>query len=314
MDPAVSDQRVIAYLFPGQGSQYIGMGKDLYEQFPEARQIMDQATKALDFNLLDACFKEDTGMLAKTRYCQPAIFVVSMAAYEVLKKHPKSPKVQPKFMAGLSLGEATALCASGAISFEEGVRFVRDRGLFMDEASEARPGMMAAVLGMELDKVEQICTEAGAEIGNLNAPGQVVISGYKENVESAMEKLKAAGARRVIPLDVSGGFHSSCMNSACSKIEKALQGVALRSPSVPVVTNLTGRVESLPDEIRRNLIHQMNHRTLWEESMRFMVQNGVNTFYEIGPGTVLRGLLRKIAPEAEVVSLGTAEDFNGYQG
>jgi len=300
----------VAYLFPGQGSQFTGMGKDLYDAYPAARKIFDHAAALIDFDVRAVCFEGPAEKLSQTRFSQPAIFVCSMAALEVFKNHPKSKKFIPKYAAGLSLGEATALCAGGAISFEDGVRFVRARGQYMDEAAYETPGLMAAVLGLELAAVEQVCQETGAEVGNLNAPGQIVISGRRRPVEDAIEKLKAAGARKVIPLDVSGGFHSSCMEPACRRIEIALTNVTIHPPEIPVVSNLTANVESSPSQIKQNLIWQMNHRTLWEDSMRFMIAEGIKVFVEFSPGKVLKGLMKKIDPDVEVVSLSALEDFH----
>jgi [acyl-carrier-protein] S-malonyltransferase len=236
-----------------------------------------------------------------------------MAALEAFREHPKAPGFKPKFAAGLSLGEATALCAADAISFDDGLRFVRARGQFMDEAAMEKPGMMAAVLGADLKTVEEVCEKTGAEVGNLNAPGQVVISGYKKNVEEAIEKLREAGARKVIPLDVSGAFHSRCMDSACLRIEKALAGISIQTPKIAVVSNLTADVESSPEKIKSILVKQMNHRTLWEDSMRHILGQGVRTFIEFAPGKVLKGLLKKIDPAAETIALGTMEDFHVFE-
>lgn len=304
----------VAYLFPGQGSQYVGMGKDLYQTYPAAKTVFDRAAALLDFDLIHTCFEGPEEKLMQTRYSQPAIFVTSMAALAVLQEHKKHKEFNPRFAAGLSLGEATALCAAGAFSFDDGVRFVRARGQFMDDAAHEKPSMMAAVLGMGLADVEKYCEQSGAEVGNLNAPGQIVISGYRENVEKAMELLREKGARKVIPLDVSGGFHSRCMNSASSRIETALEGVAIRKPSMPVVSNLTARIEIEPHEIKSNLVRQMNHRTLWEDSMRFLIGQGIRTFVELAPGRVLKGLMKKIDPAVEVVSVGTLEDFHAFEG
>ncbi len=300
----------VAYLFPGQGSQYVGMGKDLYETYPAARKIFDRATELIGFDIRSICFDGPPEKLTQTRYSQPAIFVTSMAALEVLRNHPKGKEFVPKIAAGLSLGEAAALCAAGAISFDDGVVFVKARGQFMDEAAQENPGLMAAVLGLGLAETEKVCKATGAEVGNLNAPGQIVISGHRKNVEDAIEKLKEAGARKVIPLDVSGAFHSSCMASACQRIEGVLKNVMIHKPSIPVVSNLTANVEDGPDQIKQNLIWQMNHRTLWEGSMRFIIGKGITTFIEFSPGKVLKGLLKKIEPTVQTVSLNALEDFH----
>jgi [acyl-carrier-protein] S-malonyltransferase len=303
----------VAYLFPGQGAQHVGMGKDLYDSYPAAKKTFDHAAGLLDFDIRKVCFEGPPETLTQTRYSQPAIFVTSLAALEALRSHPKGRSFTPKFAAGLSLGEATALVASGAISFDDGLRFVRARGQFMDEASSEKPGLMAAVLGLDLTTVERVCEATGAEVGNLNAPGQIVISGYKKNVEDAIEKLREAGARKVIPLDVSGAFHSRCMDSASSRIEKALAGIVIREPKIPVVSNLTADVESSPEKIKQILVRQMNHRTLWEDSMRSILSRGVRTFVEFAPGRVLKGLLKKIDAQAETVSLETVEDFHAFE-
>ncbi|MCG3175874.1 MAG: Malonyl CoA-acyl carrier protein transacylase [Candidatus Omnitrophica bacterium] len=299
-----------AWLFPGQGSQYVGMGKDLYDAYPQARAIFDRAQAIVDFDLKAVCFEGPADKISQTRYSQPAIFVTSIAALEVFKAHSHFPRYAPAFAAGLSLGEATALVAAGAIGYEDGVRFVMQRGRFMEEAAAQNPGMMAAVLGTDLSVVEKVCAETGAEVGNLNAPGQIVISGHLKKVEDAIEGLRAAGAKRVIPLDVSGAFHSSCMDPACERIAKALASVPIAAPGVPVVSNLTADVEASPEDIRGNLVRQMNHRTLWEDSVRMMIGEGIRVFFELGPGKVLKGLLKKIDAEAQCITLGTVEDFN----
>lgn len=312
MGRPVSDKRAIAYLFPGQGAQYIGMGKDLYDAFAEAREIYDQANDLIGFDLKKICFDGPMDRINQTRFAQPAIFVTSMACLAVFEMCMDS-SVEVKAAAGLSLGEATALVAAGAISFGDGVCFVKDRGHFMDEASHEKPGTMAAILGLDLATVEQICKETGAEVGNLNSPGQMVISGEKQAVERAMHACREAGASRCVHLEVSGGFHSSCMNSACHRIEEALKSITLRAPQFPVVSNLTAREEHEPERIKKNLVLQMNHRTLWEDCMRRMLSMGISAFYEIGPGKVLKGLMRKIDRHAKVVSCSVLEDFHALR-
>lgn len=298
-----------AYLFPGQGAQYVGMGKDLYETYSEARSVFDRVNQIIGFDLKKICFEGPQEKLTQTRYAQPAIFVASMAALAVFESLKERPMFNPVAAAGLSLGEATALVAAGAMDFENGTRFVRDRGLFMDEASEEMPGTMAAILGLELDPVEDICRATGAEIGNLNAPGQIVISGPHEAVAKAMKAAQDAGAMRVVPLEVGGAFHSSCMDQASKKIALALEKVEIHTPKLMMFSNLTARDERDPARIKENLVQQMNHRTLWEKSMREILSQGVRDFLEIGPGRVLKGLMKRIDPHARVISLGTAEDF-----
>ena len=285
------------------------MGKDLYDTYPAAKEVFDRAASLVDFDIRSICFQGPEEKLTQTRFSQPAIFVVSMAALAVLRAHSRYKNFFPRFAAGLSLGEATALAAADAVAFDDAVRFVRSRGQFMDEAAAEQPGLMVAVLGLDLAIVEQVCQKTGAEVGNLNAPGQIVISGFRKNVEEAIEGLREAGAKKVIPLDVSGGFHSSCMDSACRRIEEALKTVTIRKPKISVVSNLTADIEDSPDKIKHNLVLQMNHRTLWEDSMRYILGKGVKTFIEFAPGKVLKGLLRKIDPSAEVISLNAVEDF-----
>ena len=304
----------VAYLFPGQGAQHVGMGKDLYDTYPAAKKVYDRAAEFLDFDIRKVCFEGPAETLTQTRYAQPAIFVTSIASLEALRSHPKGTDFTPRFAAGLSLGETTALVAAGAMSFEDGLRFIRNRGQFMEEASVENPGLMAAVLGLDLASVEKVCNETGAEVGNLNAPGQIVISGQRDKVEAAIEKLREAGARKVLPLDVSGAFHSHCMDSACARIEKAMAGFTIQTPKVPVVSNLTADVEPSPDKIKQILVKQMNHRTLWEDSMRYMLSRGVRHFIEFAPGKVLKGLMKKIDPEAETISIGTLDDFHILEG
>jgi len=290
------------------------MGKDLFESSPEAREVFDQANEILDFDLKKVCFTGPMEELQKTRYAQPAIFVTSIASFRLFEKTACGAAARPAMAAGLSLGEATALVASGAIAFADGVRFVRARGLFMDEASLESPGGMMAVLGLRLEEVEAVCCKTGAEVANLNCPGQIVVSARKGSLNQTAEACHKAGARRCVPLEVSGAFHSSCMDSASRRIQQALESIRITAPRFPVISNLTGKMETDPARIKEILVNQMNHRTLWEESMRLAVSGGIRRFYEIGPGKVLKGLMRKIDPASEVISLGTAADFAALAG
>lgn len=298
----------IAFLFAGQGSQYVGMGKDLYDSFPEARAIFDKAGTVLGFDLKAKCFEGPDEMLKLTNISQPAILTSTIAAYEAFKT---VNDVRPVFMAGLSLGEYSALVASGCLSFESGLRLVRKRSELMDDASKRRPGKMAAVLDLSHEKVKEICIKCGAEIANLNCPGQIVITGKKEAVEEAAKLCQDAGAKRVIELAVSGGFHSSLLFEASQDLKNFLGITPMSPPAIPVVSNYTAKPQYKVAEIAENLIYQMYSTVKWEESMRFLLSQGVTQFYEFGPGKILKGLMRKIEPSAEVKVIEKAQDITG---
>lgn len=306
----MSANKVTGLLFPGQGSQFVGMGRDLYESQPIARAYLDDAEKIIGGDLKRIMFEGPSEDLQRTRVAQPAIFALSAACFEVLKTLWPSAVQDIRASAGLSLGEATALAAAGVFLKEDALRFVKNRGQYMDEASLETPGAMAAILGLDLAAAEEVCQLTGAEIGNLNAPGQIVISGAIEAVERAMAVCKERGARRTIRLEVSGGFHSSCMNSACQRLEVLLRDMELRRPAWKVYSNLTAESEFDPSAIKLNLVRQMNHRTLWELTIQHMIRDGVERFIELGPGSVLKGLVKKINPQIEVISIGTTDDLN----
>ena len=295
-----------AFLFAGQGSQYVGMGKDLYESFPESRAVFDEADSALGFSLTKLCFEGPADQLKDTSVSQPAIVTVSIAAFEAFKT--KMPDAKPRYAAGLSLGEYTALVAMGTMSFREGVRLVRKRGELMEAAAKKHPGKMAAVLELPRETISEICRKTGAEIANLNAPGQVIISGFAEAVDKAKALCVEAGAKRVIDLEVSGGFHSPLMFEASGELRQLLS-MPLISPKAPVVSNYTAHPETRPDEIRQNLVYQLYSSVKWEDSMRFILSQGISRFYEFGPGKVLKGLMRRISPEAQVANIEKKDDI-----
>lgn len=299
----------IAYIFPGQGAQFVGMGKDLYDNFPAAREVFDKANSVLKIDIKRLCFEGPQNELSTTENSQPAILTTSIAALRAYESTPLAGQHTPKFSLGLSLGEYTSLVAAGAVSFEDALVLVRKRGEFMEEASRKNPGKMACVLGMELKAVEDLCKGIGCEIANLNCPGQVVVSGKTNNIELFSSLAKDKGANRVLMLDVSGPFHSSLMTTARDKLKDYIDKVRFNSPLLNFISNVDAKIQTDPVMIKDNLIKQVNSKTLWEESVKLAVHSGIRTFLEIGPGQVLKKLLKKIDPELEVKSFGALQDL-----
>ena len=298
----------VAYIFPGQGSQYVGMGKDLYDAYEEAKEIFDKANQVLKFDLTKLCFEGPKEELTLTSNSQVAILVHSVAALKVLEK-TRPEEFMPKFALGLSLGEYTALVASECITVEDGIKLVRKRGQFMQAASEKNPGKMASIIGLSIEEIEKLCKGFGCEIANLNCPGQVVISGSSSSVELTASMAKEKGAKRAIMLDVSGAFHSSLMMPAKEKLEKEISLVNFNSPKYPIISNVTAKPTQNPDEIKENLITQLTSKTLFEASIKHVASEGIKTYLEIGPGTVLKGLLKKIDKALEVKNFEKTQDF-----
>lgn len=298
-----------AFIFPGQGAQYVGMGKDLYDNFPQAREVFDKANAILKFDLRKLCFEGPQEELSTTNNSQPAILTTSIAALRALEASAVYAQYTTKFSLGLSLGEYTALVAAGSISFEDAVVLVRKRGEYMEDAARKNPGKMACVMGMEMKAVEDLCKGFGCEIANLNCPGQVVVSGKTNNVELFASFAKEKGAKRVLMLDVSGPFHSSLMTPARDKLKDYIDKVQILAPKIPFISNVDAKAQTDPSRIKENLIMQVNSKTLWEGSVRAVAAAGIKTFLEIGPGQVLKGLARKIDPKLEVRNIGTCQDL-----
>lgn len=297
----------IAFLFPGQGSQFVGMGKDLIHQESLAKAIFDQADKKLAMNLSKIIFEGPEDVLKKTENTQPALLTMSTAVLEVLKQHG----ITPDYVAGHSLGEYSALVAAGSLSFDDAIYAVRNRGLFMEEAVPAGVGTMAAVIGFDQARLEAITAEVSAgeesvQVANLNCPGQIVISGTVGGVEKASALAKEEGAK-VIPLQVSGPFHSSLMKPAAEKYEAILNEINIKDAKTPVIANVTAKPTTFKDDIKHKLIEQLYSPVRWEESIRELMDLGVDTFVEIGPGKVLSGLVKKVNRRANVIAVGDLE-------
>jgi [acyl-carrier-protein] S-malonyltransferase len=312
-----------ALLFAGQGAQVVGMGKDLAEKFPSAKAWFDRANTALGYDLASICFNGPEAELTKTENAQPGIFLVSWVAFQLLKEQvgvqsrdvrdcsatdTLKRELQLKFdaTAGLSLGEFTALTAAGAMSFEDGLRVVRQRGRFMQEACEATRGGMAAVIGLDEARTREVCSEAGVVLANLNCPGQLVISGEAEKIIKACDLAKAKGARRALPLSVAGAYHSPLMAGAQPKLQAELAKIKLSSPAVPVISNVTAQPHTSADQISARLVEQVTSSVLWENSMRYLLSQGFTRFIELGPGTALSGFMKRIDKTAQMLNVADA--------
>ncbi len=297
----------VAHVFPGQGSQTVGMGYRLYQSSSRAREVFEEADEALKFPVSKLCFEGPEEELRQTINAQPAIMTVSVACLKAASE--LNHRTKPAFVAGHSLGEYTALVAANVLGFADAIRLVRERGRLMQEAGEIRPGGMVAVIGLDEPILREVCRESGAEIANYNCSGQIVLSGSKDALSRAMELAKAKGARRVIPLQVSGAFHSTLMQPTVEGMAQAISQINFNNPEIPIVVNSTAQPVTTASEVKEELMRQLCNCVQWQPSVAYMVNEGVATFIEIGPGQVLSGLIRRISDRVQVLNMSDPDSI-----
>jgi [acyl-carrier-protein] S-malonyltransferase len=305
---AVTEPMKVAYVFPGQGSQWVGMGRDLYDNFDVAKAVFEQADEVLGFALSRLCFEGPEEELRQTINAQPAIVTVSFACLKAATDASGSNQFPPPaFVAGHSLGEYTALAAAGVLDFAGAVYLARERGRLMHEAGLKQPGGMVAIIGLDEASLTEVCCQTGTQITNINCPGQLVISGAEENLVPAADLAKSRGAARAIRLQVSGAFHTPLMQLAVDGMSDIIAALPFYQPAVPIIANTTAKPLTSGEQVRMELLEQLCHCVQWQRSIEYMVDNGVSSFIEIGPGKVLTGLIKRINKDVEVVNIGKVE-------
>jgi [acyl-carrier-protein] S-malonyltransferase len=300
----------VAYVFPGQGAQWVGMGRDLYESSDSAREVFEQADEALGFPLSQLCFNGPEEDLCLTVNVQPAIVAFSLALLSAAKDaRDDSILPPPTFVAGHSLGEYTALAAAGALNATTTIRLARERGRLMHQAGLTNPGGMTAIIGLDEASLTEVCAQTDTRIANYNCPGQLVISGGKENLYKAAALAEDIGAHRVIPLQVSGAFHTPLMQPAADGLAEVINSIPFAAATIPIIANTTANEITTPEMIKEELLHQLCHGVQWQRSVEYMIDKGVTTFIEIGPGKVLSGLIKRIDKSVKTINIGNAQDI-----
>jgi len=304
----MAERAKVAFVFPGQGSQNVGMGKDLYGSYSAAKEVFDEADAALGFPVSRLCFEGPEEELIKTNNVQPAVLVTSLACLSAVQQSSNYLPL-PSFVAGHSLGEYTALVAANALSLVDAVLLVRERGRLMYEAGQKNPGGMLAIIGLDREAIEDICLQSGTDVSNINCPGQTVISGSVEALAKARNLAKTKGARGLVPLRVSGAFHSHLMEPVISEFSEIISNFAFQPPAIPIIANVSAEPLNDVDSIKEELVRQLRRCIQWQHSVEYMIDNGVAAFYEIGPGVVLSNLIKRVSPEAQIFNVSGIESI-----